>query len=498
VRRVEGLRGAVEVELELIIRFYYGSVVPWVTRRDHSLRAIAGPDAVTLRTDVPLQGRDLTTVGRFTVQAGEARSFTLVWHRSHDVAPAPVDAAALIADTAARWQAWAEGCTFEGPRRGAVLGSLVVLKGLTYAPTGGVVAAPTTSLPEQPGGTRNWDYRYCWLRDATLTLYAMLSGGFRCEAAAWRDWLLRAVAGDMRQLQIMYGAAGERRLAEWEVPWLPGHGGASPVRVGNGAVRQLQLDVYGELMDTLYQARRHGMEPDPWAWRLQKRLLECLEGQWSEPDEGIWEVRGPRRHFTHSKVMAWVAFDRAVKSVRDLGAEGPLARWTSLRDAIHREVCERAYDTGRGTFVQSYGSGRLDASLLMIPLVGFLPHTDPRVLGTVRAIEGELRRDGLLMRYAPDPAGAVDGIPEDEGAFLACTFWLADNYAQQGRIQEAEDLFEHLLTLRNDVGLLAEEYDPRAGRQRGNFPQAFSHLALVNTAHNLSGAPGCVSRHRPA
>jgi GH15 family glucan-1,4-alpha-glucosidase len=496
VRRVEGLRGEVAVDLELIIRFYYGSVVPWVMRNGESLRAVAGPDAIKVHADVPLRGKDLTTVGAFTLREGEARAFTLVWHKSHHAAPERLNAATLIDDTTRAWQEWSGACTYDGPYREDVLGSLTVLKGLTYAPTGGLVAAPTMSLPERLGGVRNWDYRYCWLRDATLTLYAMLSGGFRSEAQAWRDWLLRAVAGDMRELQIMYGPAGERRLAEWEVPWLPGYGGAAPVRAGNGAMTQRQLDVYGEVMDVLYQARRHGMPADPWAWRLQKRLLDFLESHWAEPDEGIWEVRGPRRHFTHSKVMAWVAFDRAIKTVGALEAEGPVERWRAVRDALHAEVCARGYDAGRNTFVQCYGTEKLDASTLLIPLVGFLPHTDARVRGTVRAIEHGLVRDGLVMRYTTDDDGSVDGLPGDEGAFLACTFWLADNYAQQGRAREAGALFERLLALRNDVGLLAEEYDPRAQRQLGNFPQAFSHLALVNSACNLIQVPGCTSRHR--
>ncbi|HYD39208.1 MAG TPA: glycoside hydrolase family 15 protein [Anaeromyxobacter sp.] len=488
VRVVEGVEGTVAMRMELALRFDYGWIVPWVQRRGDALHAVAGPDAVVLRTPVPTRGEGLTTVARFDVHAGEKVPFELCWHRSHEPAPPQIDPVEAVAATERWWRGWGACCAYDGPWREAVTRSFVVLKALTYAPTGGIVAAPTTSLPEWIGGVRNWDYRYCWLRDATYALYALLVGGFRDEAAAWREWLVRTVAGDPAQLQIMYGVAGERRLTELTLPWLPGYEGSAPVRVGNGAVHQLQLDVYGEVLDALHQARRKGLEYDPNAWRVQQAILHHLEGAWRQPDEGIWEVRGPRQHFTHSKVMTWVAFDRAVKAVERFGRDGPpggVDRWRALRDEIHADVCRRAWNPEVGAFTQAYGSRRLDAALLLLPVVGFLPHRDPRIEGTVRAIERELVRDGLVLRYVDDGA---DGLPPGEGVFLLCSFWLADHLALSGRVDEARALFERLLALRNDVGLLAEEYDPAAGRLLGNFPQAFSHIGVVNTAFNLTQA----------
>ena len=490
VRIVEGVRGRVELEVDLALRFDYGRVVPWVRRVDGARLAMAGPDAVRLDTPVELVGRDLRTVGRFSVAAGERVPFALTWFPSHAPIPDAPDPERSLRETAAFWAAWSGTCTHGGRWHDAVHRSLITLKALTYAPTGGIVAAPTTSLPEVIGGVRNWDYRYCWLRDATLTLLSLLRAGYVDEAKAWRDWLLRAIAGSPEDLQIMYGLAGERRLAEGELDWLPGYEGSAPVRVGNGAHDQRQLDVYGEVGDVLYQARLAGLEPSEDAWSLNAKLLEFLEGAWREPDEGIWEVRGPRRHFTHSKVMAWVAFDRAVRSVERFGKEGPVERWRAVRAEIHREVCERGYRPELGSFVQSYDSSRLDASLLLIPLVGFLPATDPRVRGTVAAIERGLVRDGLVERYRADEDNvAVDGLPPGEGVFLPCSFWLVENLALQGRRQEAEALFERLLGLANDLGLLAEEYEPALGRQVGNFPQAFTHVALVDAAYCLAEGP---------
>jgi len=483
VRIVEGRRGRVPMRMELAIRFDYGAVVPWVRRQERGISAIAGPDMLALRTGVPLRGEDLRTVAEFEVAEGERVPFDLTWHPSHRPRPAELDAEAALRETERWWRGWADGCTIEGDWCHAVRRSLITLKALTFAPTGGIAAAATTSLPERLGGVRNWDYRYCWLRDSTFTLYALMLAGYREEAAAWREWLLRAVAGTPSQLQIMYGLAGERRLTELELPWLPGYEGSAPVRVGNGAWGQYQLDVYGEVMDSLHQARRLGLEPEADSWDLQLALMDFLESGWREPDEGIWEVRGPRRHFTHSKVMAWVAFDRAVKAVEKFGLEGPSARWRALRDEVHAEVCARGFDPGLGAFVQSYDARRLDASLLMIPLVGFLPATDPRVRGTVEAIERDLTVDGFVSRYAPEPG--VDGLPPGEGSFLLCSFWLADVLAMMGRRDDARRLFDRLLAIRNDVGLLSEAYDPVAGRMLGNFPQAFSHIGLVNTAYNL-------------
>jgi GH15 family glucan-1,4-alpha-glucosidase len=494
VRLVEGRRGRVSMRMELVIRFDYGSIVPWVRRVPEGLSAIGGPDALLLRTPVETRGEDLRTVAEFTVSEGERVPFTLSWYPSHRPPPAPSDPVAQAADTEEWWREWCARCTYEGEWRDAVVRSLITLKALTYAPTGGLVAAATTSLPEALGGVRNWDYRYCWIRDATFSLYALMIGGFVDEAGAWRDWLLRAVAGHPADAQIMYGVRGERRLQELELDWLGGYEGSAPVRIGNAAHSQFQLDVYGEAMDAFHSARRHGLAPDESAWRVQRELVEFVASAWKDPDEGIWEVRGPRRHFTHSKVMAWVALDRAVKAVERSGLDGPVDTWRRIRDTIHDEVCARGFDPAIGSFVQSYGAPGVDASLLMIPLVGFLPATDARVAGTVRRIQDTLVRDGFVSRYAT--AAAVDGLPPGEAAFLPCTFWLADNLALQGRTDEVRALFERLLAVRTDLGLLAEEYDPAQGRLLGNFPQALSHVALVNTARNLTGHGG-PAEHRP-
>jgi GH15 family glucan-1,4-alpha-glucosidase len=497
VRIVEGVQGHVDMRMELVIRFDYGSVVPWVQRVNGVLSAIGGPDALYLYTPIETRGERLTTVADFRVSKGQRIPFVLLWQPSHREQPAPLDAEQALVETDAWWQDWSNRCTYRGEWREQVLRSLITLKALTYAPTGGIVAAATTSLPEQIGGVRNWDYRYCWLRDATFTLYALMAAGFRDEACAWRDWLLRTVAGDPAQMQIMYGPAGERRLTELELDWLPGYESSAPVRIGNAAVKQFQLDVYGEVMGVLHEARRIGIDADELAWALQRHMLEFLESKWKEPDEGIWEVRGPRRHFTHSKVMAWVAMDRAVKDAEHFALMSPqgaqdneVERWKQLRDEIHTEVCQRGYDASRRTFTQYYGSKELDASLLMIPLVGFLPPEDERVRGTVEAVERELLWDGFVLRYDTHSSGTVDGLPAGEGAFLPCTFWLADNYLLLGRHHEARQVFERLLSLTNDLGLLSEEYDPQAKRLLGNFPQAFSHVSLINTARNLSSAVG--------
>jgi len=494
VRIVRGRRGRVAMRSELLLRFNYGSSIPWVTRLDDgAIRAIAGPDMVIVRSSVPLRGEGLSTVSEFTVGPDETACFVMTYGPSHLPAPPGVDAQKALADTEAFWQAWASRCSYSGEWREPVMRSLVTLKALTYRPTGGIVAAPTTSLPEQPGGSRNWDYRFCWLRDATLTLLALMDAGYIEEAQAWREWLLRAVAGHPADLQIMYGLAGERHLMEWEIPWLPGYEESRPVRVGNAAYGQLQLDVFGEVLDALHHARRHGLTGGD-GWNLQKALVGYLETVWDSPDRGIWEVRGAHQHFTHSKVMAWVALDRAIKTAEHFDLDGPLARWRTLRDHIHTEVCTRGFNPSVNSFVQAYGSAQLDASLLQIPLVGFLPPDDPRVVGTVAAVEQRLVADGLVYRY--DSELTDDGLPPGEGAFLACSFWLADNLALIGRHDDARHLFEHLLALRNDVGLLAEEYDPRARRMTGNFPQAFSHVALVDTALNLSARRA--ARGRPA
>jgi len=488
VRTLVGRRGRVAMEMEFILRFDYGASVPWVTRfaDGNGIRAISGPDKVVLCAPVPLENRDMRTRARFEVEAGQTLSFVLTYGPSHLEIPQPVDPSRALGETERYWRDWTGRCTATGPWAPDVRRSLITLKALTYAPTGGMVAAPTTSLPERIGGVRNWDYRCCWLRDATLTLLALMYGGFHDEARAWREWLVRAVAGSPEQMQILYGIAGERRLPEWDIGWLPGYENSRPVRVGNAAAAQMQLDVYGEVIDALYQACRVGLARHDVAWGLQGALLAHLEKVWVRPDEGIWEVRGPPRHFTYSKIMAWVAFDRAVKMVEGLGLPGPVERWRELRDRIHRDVCEGGYSTRRRAFVQSYGAEELDAALLLIPITGFLPASDPRVLSTVEAIQRELTVEGLVQRYLTYEA--LDGLPQGEGVFLACSFWLADNLCLQGRHGEARELFERLLGLANDVGLLAEEYDPVARRFLGNFPQAFSHVALVNTALNLGQA----------
>jgi GH15 family glucan-1,4-alpha-glucosidase len=489
VRIVVGRRGRVEMESEGVLRFDYGASVPWVTLGDDgkSLRAVAGPDLTLLCAPVPIENRDRRTCAKFEVAAGETLAFVLTHAASHLEVPRAVDAQKALAQTEAFWKDWSARCKVDGEHAAPVLRSLITLKALTYAPTGGIVAAPTTSLPERLGGVRNWDYRYCWLRDATLTLLALMDAGYYEEAEAWRHWLVRAVAGSPQQMQIMYGLAGERRLPELEIPWLAGYEGSRPVRIGNGAAAQLQLDVYGEVIDVLYQACKGGLSGYDIAWRLQRALLEHLEKVWTRPDSGLWEMRCEPRHFTYSKVMAWVAFDRAVKMVEGFKVDGPVERWREMRDRIHREVCEKGFSRKRNAFVQSYGSEELDASLLLVPITGFLPHDDPRVLSTTEAIRRDLTVDGLVLRYKGD-----DGLPGGEGVFLACSFWLADNLCMQGRWDEAHALFERLAGLANDVGLLAEEYDPVARRQLGNFPQAFSHVALVNTAMNLG------EREKPA
>jgi GH15 family glucan-1,4-alpha-glucosidase len=486
VRIVEGVRGKVDMNSELVIRFDYGSAIPWVRRIEDGRIAVAGPDALCFRTPVENRGENLRTVGDFTVRRGDRVPFVLTWYPSNERPPRAINAEDALQDTVDYWEQWAGRCTYKGRWQREVHQSLVVLKALTYAPTGGIVAAPTTSLPEKIGGERNWDYRYCWLRDATLTLLAFLNAGYLEEARAWRTWLLRAAAGDPAALQIMYGVGGERRLSEITLDHLPGYEDSRPVRAGNAAAQQFQLDVYGEVMDAMHQGRVRNLEVSKEAWALQRRLLGYVEHAWKEPDEGIWEVRGGRRHFTHSKVMAWVAFDRGVQAIERFGRAGPLERWREIRAQIHNEICEKGFDVELNSFTQSYGSKALDASLLVIPLVGFLPPDDPRVVGTVATIERELFRDGFVYRYSQDEAAQhVDGLPPGEGAFLPCTFWLADNFALQGRLDEAEEIFQRLLGLRNDLGLLAEEWDPSTQRQLGNFPQAFTHVALVNTAFNL-------------
>jgi len=486
VRIVEGVQGSVPMRMDLTIRFDYGSIVPWVRRREGGLLAVAGPDALFLATPVDLFGRGFHTVAEFEVAEGERVPFVLTWYPSNRTPPGHTDAEEAFRDTESFWREWVTACTHTGRFREPLVRSLITLKALTYAPTGGIVAAPTTSLPESLGGVRNWDYRYCWLRDATLTLLALVRAGYDDEARAWRDWLLRAIAGRPDEVQIMYGIAGERRLTELEVDWLEGYEASSPVRVGNAASGQRQLDVYGEVLDALYHARASGLERSGDTWALVRKLLEWLEDGWREPDEGIWEVRGPRRHFTHSKVMSWVAFDRAVRSAAEHGADGPVERWRELRDEIHEEVCRKGFDERLGAFTQSFGSDRLDASLLLMPLVGFLPVDDPRVASTVAAIERHLARDGLLARYRLDEESTgVDGLPPGEGAFLPCSFWLVEVMVIQGRHAEAEALFDRLLGFRNDLGLLSEEYDVDARRLVGNFPQAFTHLTLVDAALTL-------------
>ena len=487
VRLVRGDRGRVRMHVDLRLRFDYGSAVPWVSRLpDGTWRAIAGPDMVTLRTPVTLTGRDLTTVAEFEVDAGTIVPFVLTHGPSHLAPPDPIDPLAALDATVAFWTEWTARSRSTGQWADAVERSLITLKALTYAPTGGIVAAPTASLPELLGGPRNWDYRFCWLRDATLTLLALMNAGYFAEAQAWRDWLLRAAAGSPSQLQIMYGIGGERRLTEYEIDWLPGYEQSRPVRIGNAAHEQLQLDVYGEVTDALYQAHAGGLDEFATQWAFQRNVIEHLETIWAEPDQGLWETRTEPRPFTYSKVMAWVALDRGIRAVETFDVEGPIDRWRQLRQRIHDEVCTRGFDAGLGSFVQSYGSKALDASLLLIPTTGFLPADDARVTGTIAAVERALLRDGFLLRY--DTVRSDDGLPPGEGAFLACSFWLADAYVLAGRLDDAQRLFERLLELRNDVGLLAEQYDVWARRLVGNFPQAFSHVALVNTAHNLARA----------
>ena len=495
IRLVEGVEGTVDMECVLRIRFGYGQIVPWVRRLETQIAAIAGPDSLWLTTPVALAGRDLAHTATFTVTGGERVPFVLGWLPSHQQQHDPVDAPQALADTRRFWQNWSARCTYRGPHREAVIRSLITLKALTYAPTGGIVAAATTSLPEDIGGTRNWDYRYCWLRDATITLEALLRTGYTEEAIAWRAWLERAIAGQPRDVQIMYGVAGERRLPEWEADWLPGYEGSVPVRIGNAAVNQRQLDVFGEVIDAMSLGRRAGAGYDRHAWSLQRMLLGFLAKHWDQPDEGIWEVRGPRRHFVHSKIMAWVAFDRAVHATEQ-GLPGPAGLWREIRDQIHDQVCQRGYDPGIGAFTQYYGSRELDAAVLLMLEVGFLPPDDPRAISTVEVIQRELTVGGLLRRYGlPQSAGgqqsAVDGLPGSEGAFLACSFWLVNALDLIGRRDQASELFERLLALRNDVGLLSEEYDPRYQRQVGNTPQAFSHVPLIQAALNLdTHSPG--------
>ncbi len=490
IRIVEGVSGRVPMRSALRMRFSYGRVVPWVHKHEGRTVAVAGPDSVWFDTDCETYGKSLTTYSDFTVAPGDRIAFTISWQPSHKEPPPLPEPEQSLEATEDFWREWVEHCTY----REAVIRSLITLKALTYAPTGGIVAAPTTSLPEDIGGVRNWDYRYTWLRDAAITLSSLLRTGYREEARAWREWLLRAVAGDPENLQIMYGIAGERELGEAELDWLPGYENSAPVRVGNGAAHQLQLDVYGEVTEALHLGHMTGLARNDYASILQLKLIRYLEDHWNEPDEGIWEVRGPRRHFVHSKVMAWVAVDRTIKLIESGDADGPLEKWRDLRDDIHRDVCEKGYDKERNTFTQSYGSKELDASLLLIPQMGFLPPDDKRVIGTIEAIQRELSTpDGFILRY-PTSSGEenVDGLPGDEGAFLACSFWMADDLAMIGRVDEARKLFEKLLSLRNDLGLLAEEWDPRLKRQVGNFPQAFSHVPLIDTALRLtaSGAYG--------
>jgi GH15 family glucan-1,4-alpha-glucosidase len=502
VRIIEGLRGEVRMKMELIVRFEYGSVIPWVRKAHDGLEAIAGPDGLILRTPVETQGKDLTTVAEFTVKKGERVPFVLTWFASHEEPARAINPEHALRDTEKFWNDWAGRCRYSGPWRDAVVRSLVTLKGLTYAPTGGLVAALTTSLPEEIGGVRNWDYRYCWLRDATFTLLTLMGVGYRDEAKSWREWLLRAIAGSAAQMQVMYGVHGERRLDEREIPWLSGYENSKPVRIGNAASNQFQLDVFGEVLAAMHESHVSGLETSEADWQLQLELMRFLESNWEQPDEGIWEVRGGRKQFTHSKMMAWVAFDRAIKLAQtcNCSADEHIERWRRIRDQIHREVCERGYNVDKKAFTQFYGSNALDASLLMMPRVGFLPVSDARVRGTIEAIERELVQDGLVLRYKNEEEH-VDGLPGREGTFLPCSFWLANALHLIGRTEEAKELFERLLALRNDLGLLSEEYDPIGKRQLGNFPQAFTHLALVNSARVLSGdvkgTPGSTTSAAP-
>ncbi|WP_295126685.1 glycoside hydrolase family 15 protein [uncultured Leifsonia sp.] len=495
VRIVEGISGEVAMWSELVLRFDYGHIIPWVTRTDGGIRAVAGPDAVELTTDAPLEGRKMKTVSEFTVRAGERVSFVMTWHPSHEGSPGVASPDEALAQTEAYWTRWSGQSTAFGKHRDAIQRSLITLKALTYAPTGGIVAAPTTSLPEEIGGTRNWDYRYTWLRDATLALQSLLTAGYTDEAIAWRKWLVRAIAGDPAELRIMYGLDGRRRLPEEELGWLGGFAESGPVRIGNAAAQQHQLDVWGEVLDGLALTRAT-IGPTDDAWDLQRELIAHLETIWREPDNGLWEMRGPRRHFTHSKLMAWVAFDRMVQGVRRFGLPGPVTRWERVRSKIRQDILANGFDTSRNTFVQSYGSSSLDASLLLIPRVGFLPHDDPRVVGTVDAIQKELTEDGLVLRYRPESSD--DGLPGAEGVFVACSFWMVDALLGIGRRNEAEELFTHLLGLRNEVGLLSEEWDPHRSRQLGNMPQAYSHFALVRSAfHLLAGSVATTEERIP-
>jgi GH15 family glucan-1,4-alpha-glucosidase len=488
VRIVEGRGGKMAMHMELALRFDYGSIVPWVRHANGGVVAIAGPDMVHLKSDVQTHGEDLRTVADFTVSKGERVSFVFTWHPSHEPVPEPRDAMHELKMTEELWTRWSSKCNFSGPHRDAVMRSLITLKALTYGPTGGIVAAPTTSLPEHPGGVRNWDYRFCWIRDATFTLLALMDAGYRSEAREWYQWLLRAAAGDPAKIQIMYGIAGERRLTEMEIDWLDGYEGARPVRIGNDAWQQHQLDVYGEAIDAMYQARKNGMELNLDDWRLEQAFLRFLETDWRRPDNGIWEMRGKPQHFTHSKLMAWVAFDRAVKSVEQFELEGPVDRWRELRNEVHEEICRRGYSRKQNAFTQAYDSEALDASLLMMAEVGFLPPDDPRVIGTIDAIQKNLMKDGFVLRY--DTEKSQDGLPPGEGAFLPCTFWLADCLAMIGRRDEACALFDQMIGILNDVGLISEAYDPKNNRMLGNFPQALTHIGLIDTAYNLYMSKG--------
>jgi GH15 family glucan-1,4-alpha-glucosidase len=487
VRVVEGLRGTVDMTMALSIRFDYGHVVPWVRKTDDGISAVAGPDSLWLRTPAELTGAAMTTGATFTVRPGDRVPFVLTYQPSHLPEPRAIEPERALQDTEDFWSGWVRRARDHDPHvEASVVRSLITLKALTFAPTGGIVAAATTSLPEQVGGARNWDYRYCWLRDATFVLRSFLDAGYTEEARAWREWLLRSVAGDPADLQIMYSITGRRRLPEQTLDWLAGYQDSRPVRTGNAASEQLQLDVWGEVLDSLHLAREAGIAAEGSAWDLQRALLDFLEQHWDEPDNGLWEIRGERRHFVHSKVMAWVGFDRAVQAVENFGLPGPVERWREIRDRIHADVCRHGFDTGRNTFTQFYGSDGVDASLLLLPAVGFLPWTDPRIAGTVEEVQNRLLRDGFLLRYDPAADGGIDGLAGDEGTFTACTFWLAEALAGTGRHSEASELFQRLLALRNDVGLLSEEYDPTTGHHLGNTPQAYSHVGLINAATRLA------------
>jgi len=487
VRLVRGVRGRVKLQMQLVIRFGFGTDIPWVRRAgDGALLAISGQDMTVLRTPVETRGEDMTTVAGFEVSEGETVPFVLTYGPSHLPVPRPIDPAQALQDTEDFWTEWCSHCNYDGECRDLVMRSLITLKALTYGPTGGIVAAPTTSLPEKLGGARNWDYRFCWLRDATFTLLALMNSGYTEEASAWHNWLLRAAAGSPANMQIMYGIMGQRRLLEWEADWLPGYEAARPVRIGNAAHAQLQLDVYGELIDAFHQSRMAELKLDEGSWALERTVIEHVAEVWDQPDHGIWERRGDGKHYVSSKVMTWVAFDRGIKSAERFGFEAPLDRWRILREAIHRDVCENGFDRAQNAFVESYGSQRLDASILLLPAVGFLSASDPRVRGTIEAIEKHMMRDGFVLRH--DPREISDERQPIEGAFLACTLWLADAYVLSGEIAKAQALFDRVVGIANDLGLLAEEFDSGEGRQTGNFPQALTHIALINTAHNLSDA----------